>query len=263
MNTFLDKILAAKRREVESLKKEIPVSALERRPLYQELRRPFRQALERAAPFAIIAELKKASPSKGLLCPDFDVATLARQYQAGGAAALSVLTEREYFLGGLENLEIARAQTGLPLLRKDFLFEEYQLHEARAAGADCVLLIVAALPKEQLDTLVSRAHDLDLEVLVEVHDAPELDLARDCGADIIGVNNRNLKSFEVSLETSLQLAQSMPAHTCSISESGLRTHEDLRKLADAGYSGFLIGETLVTSGDPGRTLQQLLGGNAS
>ena len=260
MSTFLDQILSAKRREVETLKTTAPARALEKMPLYQAPRRPFRQALELAAPFAVIAELKKASPSKGLLCPDFDVARLAQQYERNGAAALSVLTEREFFLGRLENLEIARACTRLPVLRKDFIFDEYQLHEARAAGADCVLLIVAALSEKQLENLASQAHSLALQVLVEVHDARELDQALGCGADMIGVNNRSLKTFEVSLETSFALAADMPENACFISESGLKTPADLQALSRAGYKGFLIGETLVASGDPGAALHHLLGG---
>jgi indole-3-glycerol phosphate synthase len=258
--TVLDKILAAARRRAAAAKDLTPERALEAAPLFHEPRRGFRAALERARPFAVIAELKKASPSKGLLCPDFDPARIARAYEDNGAAALSVLTEPEFFLGGLENLGAARRETGLPLLRKDFIVDPYQLAEARAAGADCVLLIAAALSSKDLESFTRRAHELELDVLVEVHNAGELEQARDCGADIFGVNNRNLKTFEVSIETSLRLAELLPARACRISESGLKTRADLDTLHGAGFTGFLIGETLVASGDPGRALQHLLGG---
>jgi indole-3-glycerol phosphate synthase len=260
--SFLDKILAATRERVAVSKNQTPREELENKPLYAKQRRPFREALERAKPFAIIAELKKASPSKGLLCPDFDVQKLARFYEDNGASALSVLTEPDYFLGTLGNLEIARRETALPLLRKDFIIDPYQLHEARSAGADCVLLIAAALSSQELKALVGQSHGLGLQVLVEVHDSAELEQSHDCGADIFGVNNRNLKTFNVSLETSLQLAGLMPQGACRISESGLKTRADLAMLARSGYCGFLIGETLVTSDDPGAMLQELLGGKS-
>ena len=258
MNPILDKILAAKREEVSQLKKQVPLNALRERPLYGAPRRSFREALEQAGPPAVIAELKKASPSKGLLRPDFDVAHLCRAYTDNRAAALSVLTEKNFFLGGLENIEAARACSPLPLLRKDFIFDPYQLHEARAAGADALLLIAVMLEKSLLEDLAAQTRELNLQTLVEVHDEADLEKAAPCGADVFGVNNRNLKTFDVALENSLRLAPLFPKQTCKISESGIKDHADIQRLLDAGYTGFLIGESLVTAQDPGAALRRLI-----
>jgi indole-3-glycerol phosphate synthase len=258
MTHILDKILTAKRREVEQSKERTPLASLETAPGFAAPRRPFRAALQAAAP-AIIAELKKASPSKGVLRPDFDLETLCRAYADNGAAAISVLTEKNFFLGGLENLTAARRLCELPLLRKDFIFDEYQLFEARAAGADAVLLIVAALDQTTLKHLTAAAHGLELEVLIEAHDRPELDVALDAAPDVAGINNRNLKSFVTDLQVSIELAAHIPAGVCKISESGIRSHADVLHLAAAGFAACLVGETLVTAPNPAAKLRDLLG----
>ncbi len=222
-------------------------------------RRDFRQALLARSPApAIIAEIKRASPSKGLLAPDFDPSSIAAAYQRGGAACLSVLTDHDYFQGSLAHLQAARASVALPVLRKDFTIHRVQILEAAARHADAVLLIVAALTAAELRDLHEFASSLGLAVLVEVHDAQELDLAISAGAAIIGVNNRNLQTFEVSLETSLRLAARMPAGSLCVSESGIRSRADIDLLRSAGYSAFLIGETLMRATSPEVALKQLL-----
>ena len=210
----------------------------------------------------VIAEIKKASPSKGLIRADFDVAALARSYFTGGAAALSVLTDEPFFQGSLRNLELASATVPLPCLRKDFIVDAYQIAEARAHYADAILLIAAALDDSELQSFANAAHALALDVLVEVHTAEELDRVLDAlgesGADAIGVNNRNLKSFEVRLETSLELAERIPAGVVSVTESGIATRADLVRLRTAGFDAFLIGESLMRQPDPGAALKALL-----
>lgn len=260
MNPFLDRILASKRREVEERKRSAPVKSLEKQPGWAAPRRGFRAAVAAAPPAsAIISELKKASPSKGLLRADFDLEALCRAYCENGAAALSVLTEKEFFLGGLDNLRIAKDLCPLPALRKDFIVDEYQVYESRAAGADCILLIAAALGAKELKRLARAARDAELEILIEAHNREELLDALECEPDLVGVNNRDLHTFETRLETSVALAELMPPGTCAISESGIRTREHILQLAAAGYSGFLIGETLVTAPDPGAKLRELRG----
>jgi indole-3-glycerol phosphate synthase len=213
---------------------------------------------------AVIAEIKKASPSKGLIRADFNVPALARSYFAGGAAALSVLTDEPFFQGSLRNLELASAAVPLPCLRKDFTIDEYQIAEARAHCGDAILLIVAALTNAELKRFSQAAHELALDVLVEVHTGDELDRALavlgEKGADAIGVNNRNLKSFEVSLETSLELVERIPAGVVRVAESGIATAEDLARLRAAGFDAFLIGESLMRQLDPGKALAALISG---
>jgi indole-3-glycerol phosphate synthase len=210
----------------------------------------------------VIAEIKKASPSKGLIRADFDVTWLAQRYQDGGAAALSVLTDEPYFQGSLRNLELASTAAALPCLRKDFTVDEYQIVEARAHGGDAILLIAAALTDEELKRFAQAAHGLALDVLVEVHTSGELDRVLDtlgeAGADAIGVNNRDLKTFEVTLDTSFRLVERMPAGVVRVAESGISTPEDLARLRAAGFSAFLIGESLMRQADPGRALSGLL-----
>jgi indole-3-glycerol phosphate synthase len=207
----------------------------------------------------IIAEVKRASPSKGLIRADVEPSSLALAYEAGGAAAVSVLTEEERFQGSLDDLRAVRAAVTIPLLRKDFIFDEFQLYEAAEAGADALLLIVAALDDEMLLRLRRLTEDnLGMDALVEVHTSEELRRALASGASIIGVNNRNLQTFEVSLDVSAQLAQEMPQDVTSISESGLRTGADLNNLRALGYDGFLIGESLMRAQDPGQALRELL-----
>jgi indole-3-glycerol phosphate synthase len=216
---------------------------------------------------AVIAEIKKASPSKGLIRADFDPAWLARRYQEGGAAALSVLTDEPYFQGSLRNLEVASAAATLPCLRKDFTVDEYQIVEARAHRADAILLIAAALADTELKRFAEAAHRLALDVLVEVHAADELsrvlDALGESGAGAIGVNNRDLKSFAVRLETSLELAERIPASVVRVAESGIATADDLAQLRAAGFDAFLIGESLMRQPEPGAALAELLKGAAA
>lgn len=219
-------------------------------------RRKLMEASQEGA--AVIAELKKASPSKGLIRADFDAAILARGLQAAGAAALSVLTDMEYFQGSLENLRAASQSTSLPCLRKDFIVDELQLVEARANCADAVLLIVAALTDQELRTLGAKSRDLQLDVLCEVHDADELKRAADMGFDLIGVNNRDLKTLQVNIETSLRLSQMMPESAVRVAESGIASGGDIARLRSAGYHAFLIGESLMGAADPGEALRKLL-----
>jgi indole-3-glycerol phosphate synthase len=207
---------------------------------------------------AIIAELKKASPSKGLIRPDFDVVSLAEDYDRRGAAALSVLTEEHFFLGSLQNLELASQACKLPCLRKDFIVDEFQLLEARAHRADAILLIVAALNDAELRSLAAGAHALELDVLCEVHDAEELDRVLDLDCEALGVNNRNLKTFAVSLDVSLGLASRLPAGVVHVSESGIESADDVQRLRAAGFHAFLVGESLMRKPDPGAALEALL-----
>jgi indole-3-glycerol phosphate synthase len=213
---------------------------------------------------AVIAEIKKASPSKGLIRADFDVAWLAGRYRAGGAAALSVLTDEPFFQGSLRNLEIASEAAPLACLRKDFMIDEYQIVEARAHRADAVLLITAALTDAELKRFSQAARDLSLDVLVEVHTEDELsrvlDALGETGADAIGVNSRNLKTFEVSLETALSLVERIPSTVVRVAESGISAPEDIARLRKAGFDAFLIGESLVRQPDPGAALAALLAG---
>jgi indole-3-glycerol phosphate synthase len=219
-------------------------------------RRDFRAALL-ARPPAVIAEIKKASPSKGLIAARFDPPALAASYERGGAAALSVLTDTRFFQGSLADLQAARAAVRLPALRKDFTVEEYHVAEAAAHGADAILLIVAIHTAESLRRLREYAAGFGLAALVEVHDEAELAVAVNSGADIIGVNNRNLRTFEVSLDTSLRLAERMPSGVVLVSESGIESAAHIRLLRDAGYHAFLIGEHLMRAPDPAAALQAL------
>jgi indole-3-glycerol phosphate synthase len=213
----------------------------------------------------VIAEIKKASPSKGLIRADFDVEWLAKRYQAGGATALSVLTDEPYFQGSLRNLEVASSAVPLPCLRKDFMVDEYQMLEARAHRADAILLIAAALRDSELKRLSASARSFDLDVLVEVHTRAELDRVLDTlgatGADAVGVNNRDLKAFEVRLETSLELASFIPANVLRVAESGIASTEDVSRLRSAGFDALLIGESLMRQADPGVALAALLAGS--
>ncbi len=255
---ILDRILSTKRAEVEQAKRRVPVSELVRMPWYGAPRRNFLAALQRRR--AIIAEVKKASPSKGVICRDFDPVGLARAYEAGGAAAISVLTESEFFLGALEHLSAVREAVGLPLLRKDFLFDPYQLHEARAYGADAVLLIVRALEPKQLRYLLDEAKDLELAALVEVHNEQEVEAALAAAVGLIGVNNRDLATFATSLEITEHLASHAGRDgAVVVAESGIETQQDIRRLERVGVRAFLVGEALVRSRNPVAKLAELLG----
>jgi indole-3-glycerol phosphate synthase len=267
MSTHLDKILATTRTTVASAKAHVPASELERLAADHQPRGWAKALRKKAATGpAVIAEIKKASPSKGLIRDDFDVELLAGLYHAGGAAALSVLTDEPFFQGSLRNLRLASAAVPLPCLRKDFMVDEYQILEARAHHADAILLIAAALTDAELKRFAQAAHGLELDVLVEVHTGAELDRVLDAlgatGADAIGVNNRNLKTFEVHLETSLELAERIPPGAVRVAESGIAAPEDLARLRAAGFDAFLIGESLMRQLDPGAALAALLAGAA-
>jgi indole-3-glycerol phosphate synthase len=206
----------------------------------------------------VIAEHKRRSPSRGAIREDLEPAEVARGYEKAGAAALSVLTDEPFFGGRIEHLVAARAATSLPVLRKDFVVDPWQIWEARAAGADAVLLIVAALEDDELSSLLALAGEAGLDALVEVHDRDELDRALGAGARIVGVNNRNLKTLEVSLDTALSLAPAIPDDVVAVAESGIGTADDIRRLRESGFAGFLIGERLMTAPDPGAALRSLL-----
>jgi indole-3-glycerol phosphate synthase len=220
--------------------------------------RGFRRSLAERPP-AVIAEIKKASPSRGVLAAEFRPVETALAYEAGGAAAVSVLTDRDFFQGALEDLEAVRAAVRLPVIRKDFTLNEAHVVEAAAHGADAILLIAALFTAADLRRLREIAASLGLDALVEVHDAEELARVADSGADLIGVNNRDLRSFEVRLETSLELAERIPATALRVSESGIFTREDVVRLSAAGYTAFLVGESLMKSGDPAAAIRSLRG----
>ncbi len=259
MPTKLDHIIAATRERVAAAKASADLRALSA-GAERHQPRGFRQGLQRAGEsgIAIIAELKKASPSKGLIRGDFPVGELAHELEEAGAAALSVLTDEQFFQGSLENLDIASKTTRLPCLRKDFIVDEFQLLEARAHRADAVLLIVAALTQTELTNLQRQAGELNLDVLCEVHDGAELQRALDAGCETIGVNNRDLRTFQVDLNTSLQLAELMPPDIVKVAESGIETGEDIASLRQAGFDAFLIGESLMRATYPGGALKGLL-----
>jgi len=255
---ILDDIIDAKRDEVAKAKASVPESTLRARDGFSESRRGFRRAISTTAGPAIIAEIKRASPSRGTLREDFRPAEHARDYQASGAACLSVLTDGRFFGGCLGDLAAARVACSLPVLRKDFLVDPYQVLEARAWGGDAVLLIAAALETGLLADLRSSAEEHGLDVLVEVHDAAELERALRVGADLVGINNRNLATFETTLEPTRQLAARVPVGVTLVSESGLDRPEQLRELQRLGVKGFLIGEHFMRAASPGRALAELL-----
>ncbi len=259
MESQLTRILDSTRRGVEQRKAAASIPLLERAAAAHQPR-GFARALRQKALHgpAIVAELKKASPSKGLIRPEFDVPALAAGMEAGGAAALSVLTEEHFFQGSLRNLEIASESCAIPCLRKDFMVDEFQLLEARAHRADAILLIAAALTDLELREFTAKARVLELDVLCEVHTGEELDRIMDLGCDAVGVNNRDLKTFNVSLDVSLGLASRLPANAVHVSESGIETAGDLNRLRAAGFHAFLIGESLMRKPEPGQALASLL-----
>ena len=256
---LLATIVAATRRIVEVREAREGLSALERRARAVEPRPGvFSEALARTDRINVIAECKRRSPSRGVLRRDYDPVAIAQSYAAAGAAAISVLTEPTFFDGALEHLAAVRDAVAIPILRKDFVVSEYQLFEARALGADAVLLIVAALSAAELKRLAARAADIGLDTLVEVHDATELESAVEAGARVIGVNNRNLRTLEVDVRASDHLMTRMPAGAIAVSESGLKTAADLRRLGAQGYRAFLIGERFMAADEPGAALTELL-----
>lgn len=257
---YLPEILAHHRADVAKRKETADHAALEQAAA-AHTPRGFAQALKAKAAsegLAVIAELKKASPSKGLIRDPFDPAALAKQMEAGGAAVLSVLTDEKFFQGSLENLRLASAAVKIPCLRKDFMVDTFQVLEARANGADAILLIVAALEDAELRTLRESAREYGLDVLCEVHDAAELERAKALGCECVGVNSRDLKTFAVSLDRAADLAASLPADAVKVAESGIRTPEDMKRLMAAGYEAFLIGESLMRKPEPGEALQELI-----
>jgi indole-3-glycerol phosphate synthase len=256
--SVLGEIVASTRARVHELRKGLPLDRILSMAPTPGARRSFSRALQREGRVNVIAEYKRRSPSRGVIRSDLQPVNAAQAYEAAGAVALSVLTEPEYFGGSVEDLQEARAATLLPCLRKDFVVDAYQVWESWIAGADALLLIVAALSDAELAMLLKTAAEASIEALVEVHDEEELRRAVGAGARIVGVNNRDLRSLEVSLETSLQLAPHIPDHVVAVAESGLRSGADLRRLRNLGYDAFLIGEHLMQAREPGRALEALL-----
>ena len=264
MSDILNKIVAVKREEVAAGLKKKSLAAMRADAESRVLTRDFEGALRAkiaAGQAAVIAEIKKASPSKGVLREDFVPADIAQSYAEGdgkvSAACLSVLTDQQFFQGCNDYLKQARASCDLPVLRKDFMVDEYQVHEARAIGADCILLIAACLDDAQMRDLEACAHALGMDVLVEVHDADELDRALRLNTPLVGVNNRNLRTFEVSLDTTLDLLPRVPADRLLVTESGILAPADVKKMRDAGVHAFLVGEAFMRAPDPGQALAQL------
>ncbi len=258
--TILDEILAHKRTELARARRTRDPESLSREArACGRTPRGLRRAIAESSELAVIAEVKRRSPSKGLIREDFDAVAIARAYAAAGAAGISVLTDVRFFGGSLEDLEKVRSAVDLPLLRKDFVIDPYQIDEARLAGADAILLIVAALDDDDLRRLDGHARGLGLDVLVEVHDEGELERARALGADLIGVNNRDLRSFEVDLGTTERLAAKLvdSPDVLLIAESGIGGFDDVERLARAGAAGFLVGESLMRRPDPGQALEEL------
>ncbi len=259
MSSRLDQIVASTRRKIAQSRALADLRLLDRQA-QNHTPRGFREMLKGRSHngFSIIAEIKKASPSRGLIRGDFNPAKLARELELGGAAALSVLTEEEFFQGSLDNLQQASASTQLPCLRKDFIVDEFQLLEARAYCADAVLLIVAVLSATELITLANAARNHGLDILCEVHDEEELRRAVDAGCDLIGVNSRDLRTFAVDLETAFRLAPSIPKNVVRVAESGIYSGADIARLRAAGYQGFLIGESLMKAERPGDALRAVI-----
>lgn len=256
----LQKILQRKAEEIAERSARVPLGEISARAADAPPARGFAAAIEAriaAGAPAVIAEVKKASPSKGVIRPDFDPAAIARSYQAGGATCLSVLTDVDFFQGADAFLQQARTACALPVLRKDFTIDAYQVHEARALGADCILLIVAALDDARLAELSSLAMDLGMDVLVEVHDMDELERAIQVPAPLLGINNRNLRTFDVSLDTTLALKGAVPRDRRLVTESGIVTMADVARMRGAGVDAFLVGETFMRDPDPGEALREL------
>jgi indole-3-glycerol phosphate synthase len=255
---LLTTILAATRTRVEAQAERVPLEAVRAQAEGTAPALGFRMALARPDRVNVIAECKRRSPSRGILRREYDPVAIARAYEDGGAAAISVLTEPTFFDGELDHLGAVRRAVQLPLLRKEFIVCPYQLWEARAAGADAVLLIVAALDQADFAALLATARTIGLDVMVEVHDEAELDCALAAGSDLVGVNNRNLRTLAVDIDASRRLARLLPPHVIGVAESGLKTPADVRALHAVGYRAFLVGERLMTAADPGAALQELL-----
>jgi indole-3-glycerol phosphate synthase len=259
MSTILDRIVASKQREIAERRAASPAAVLERRLAEAPPVRDFLGALLDEPGVAVIAEVKKASPSAGVFRAGFNPVDIAKTYAGAGAAAISVLTDVPFFQGSLGDLSAIRAAVTTPLLRKDFILDRYQLLEARLAGADAVLLIAEILKERELTVLVQEAAELGLQTLVELYDAENLDRVLDSGTPLIGVNNRNLRTFETRLEHTLLLVERIPADCCLVSESGIRSRADVELLHQAGVKAVLVGETLMRAGDIGKKLRELRG----
>ena len=264
MSDILNKIVAVKREEVAAALRQKPLAALRADAESRVLTRDFEGALRAkiaAGQAAVIAEIKKASPSKGVLRAEFVPADIAQSYAQGdgrvSAACLSVLTDRQFFQGGVDYLKQARASCDLPVLRKDFMVDAYQIYEARAMGADCILLIAACLDDARMAELEAIAHGLDMAVLVEVHDRAELERALKLKTPLVGINNRDLRSFEVSLDTTLGMLADVPADRLLVTESGILVHEDVQRMRQAGVHAFLVGEAFMRAKEPGEALARL------
>jgi indole-3-glycerol phosphate synthase len=262
MADVLQKILATKREEIARASASVSLEEIKRRARVAGAPRDFvgamRDRIGAGAP-AVIAEVKKASPSKGVLREDFDPSAIAASYERGGAACLSVLTDTQYFQGAQEHLKIARDACALPVLRKDFIVDPYQVYEARAMGADCILLIVAAMPAATMRELEELALGLGMAVLVEIHEASELEAALSLKTPLLGINNRNLRTFETRLETTLSLLPQIPAERLVVTESGILLPADVKMMRDAGVQAFLVGEAFMRAKDPGKALSGLFG----
>ena len=257
---ILSRIVAVKHQEIASALQKLPLAAMRADAESRVLTRDFVGAMRRkiaAGDPAVIAEIKKASPSKGVIRTDLIPADIAQSYAEGGAACLSVLTDRQFFQGSIDYLKQARASVGLPVLRKDFIVDAYQVYESRAMGADCILLIAAILDDALMADLEAIATDLDMAVLVEVHDRDELQRALRLRTPLVGVNNRDLRSFEVSLDTTLALMGDVPADRVLVTESGIVVKEDVERMRSAGVHAFLVGETFMRAEEPGQALADL------
>lgn len=258
MAHVLDRILDAKRREVEEAKAKVPMTQIERSAREASPPRGFERSLRariaEGRP-AVIAEIKRASPSKGAIRADLDPARIAASYETHGAACISVLTDRQFFRGSREDLEAARGACGLPVLRKDFVIDPYQVHESRAWGADCILLIMDAAPDALFVELARLAHSLGMDVLVESHDGEQLERALNLPTSLIGINNRDLRSFETRLETTLELVSRIPPDRLLITESGIASAADVKRLREANVSAYLVGSAFMAAEDPGKALE--------
>jgi indole-3-glycerol phosphate synthase len=260
MATILDEIISKIKIELETTKELIPIEELKDEIKTAKPSKGFKKSLESQNTPRIISELKKASPSKGIIREKFDIFEIAREYEEAGAAALSILTEKNYFLGSPDYLQAIASNSPIPVLRKDFIVDRYQVYEAKAWGADAILLIAAALTPENYKALYELAKSIDLDVLSEVHNIDELDMVLTQGAEIVGVNSRNLKTFKTDLDLMETMLNNIPEDVVKVAESGIKTSEDIRRMMDNGTNAFLIGEALMKEHSPGKKLEELIAG---